>query len=235
MSYCVNCGVKLAPSEKKCPLCGVPVVNPRDPWVEPSHRPYPKQVERVMHRIDRRYGAALASLLLLIPLMLTVISDVIVNRAVTWSLYVVGAGACLFVWVLLPLLLKKPSPLPCVLGDALAALLYLGLISTLADSSGWFLPLALPLVLIAAGLVLGISQVIRSRKIRGLRHVSWVFLLLGVASILVDGVIHHFIAGSFAPFWSLFVCIPCLVFAILFMMLERKQKLKDEIRRRLFL
>ena len=34
---------------------------------------------------------------------------------------------------------------------------------------------------------------------------------------------------------SLFVCIPCLVFAILFMMLERKQKLKDEIRRRLFL
>ena len=54
MSYCVNCGVKLAPSEKKCPLCGVPVVNPRDPWVEPSHRPYPKQVERVMHRIDRR-------------------------------------------------------------------------------------------------------------------------------------------------------------------------------------
>ena len=28
MSYCVNCGVELAPSEKNCPLCGTPVINP---------------------------------------------------------------------------------------------------------------------------------------------------------------------------------------------------------------
>ena len=28
MSYCVNCGVKLKNSEKKCPLCNTKVINP---------------------------------------------------------------------------------------------------------------------------------------------------------------------------------------------------------------
>ena len=39
MSYCVNCGVELAPSEKRCPLCGVEVVNPAKPWTEPEALP----------------------------------------------------------------------------------------------------------------------------------------------------------------------------------------------------
>ena len=41
MSYCVNCGVKLDPSLKRCPLCNTPVINPtlmnpQEP-VPPSH------------------------------------------------------------------------------------------------------------------------------------------------------------------------------------------------------
>ena len=31
MSYCVNCGVELSPSERRCPLCGTEVMNPRSP------------------------------------------------------------------------------------------------------------------------------------------------------------------------------------------------------------
>ena len=30
MSYCVNCGVELDPSLKKCPLCNTPVINPNE-------------------------------------------------------------------------------------------------------------------------------------------------------------------------------------------------------------
>ena len=30
MSYCVNCGVKLAASEEKCPLCNTVVINPNE-------------------------------------------------------------------------------------------------------------------------------------------------------------------------------------------------------------
>ena len=30
MSYCVNCGVELEKSIRKCPLCNTPVINPND-------------------------------------------------------------------------------------------------------------------------------------------------------------------------------------------------------------
>ncbi len=48
MSYCVNCGVELDRSEKACPLCGVEVLNPRQPYDDQAPRPYPKRLIRSM-------------------------------------------------------------------------------------------------------------------------------------------------------------------------------------------
>ena len=64
MSYCVNCGVELEKSEKCCPLCGVEVHNPLDPYDPQAPRPYPQRVERLIRRKDRRYFLLLASLFL---------------------------------------------------------------------------------------------------------------------------------------------------------------------------
>ena len=66
MSYCVNCGVELEKSEQRCPLCGVEVINPAEPFDFTDVRPYPKHVERLNARIDRRYTATFLSLLLLV-------------------------------------------------------------------------------------------------------------------------------------------------------------------------
>lgn len=53
MSYCVNCGVELDASAKKCPLCDTPVYNPKD-RNRRSTIPFPKekgQVEVVKRKI----------------------------------------------------------------------------------------------------------------------------------------------------------------------------------------
>ena len=50
--YCVKCGVELADSEKKCPLCGTPVFHPdiprnlSDPPFPPDRRIRPEDVDR---------------------------------------------------------------------------------------------------------------------------------------------------------------------------------------------
>ena len=50
--YCVKCGVELADSEKKCPLCGTPVFHPdiprnlSDPPFPPDRRIRPEDVNR---------------------------------------------------------------------------------------------------------------------------------------------------------------------------------------------
>jgi len=235
MSYCVNCGVELAPSEKNCPLCSVPVLNPVSPWQEPSVRPYPRQLEKIMRRIDRRYGATLATLLLFLPVVLAVISNMIIDRAITWSAYVVGAGVCLFFWGLFPLSLRKPKILLLVGIDVLVTLLYLGLINYMSGSSAWFWPLALPLTLIAGLLAFLVLFCHRTKQIRGLYKVAAVLVLLGAAAVAVEFILNRFNTGGFHLFWSWFVLIPCIILGIIFILLEKRQKLKDEILRRLFI
>ena len=42
MSYCVNCGVELEASLKRCPLCGTEIINPNERSVpDPAARPFP--------------------------------------------------------------------------------------------------------------------------------------------------------------------------------------------------
>ncbi len=44
MSYCVHCGVKLAPSEARCPLCQTPVVDPVTPYDPSVPKEFPTRV-----------------------------------------------------------------------------------------------------------------------------------------------------------------------------------------------
>ncbi|MEF9895816.1 MAG: zinc ribbon domain-containing protein, partial [Clostridia bacterium] len=128
MAYCVECGVELAPSEKACPLCGTPVSHPSVPWREPDSYPYPKNVEELSRRINIRYGAHLATILLLIPIAVTLLVDLMEDGQMTWSSYVLGAGLCLFCIVLLPFYVKQAKPYLFLLIDILAVGLYLLLI-----------------------------------------------------------------------------------------------------------
>ena len=64
MSYCVNCGVELDDSAKKCALCGAPVLNPYlDEPEEALPPPYPDRLalpedEPAVYCLPRFYGAA---------------------------------------------------------------------------------------------------------------------------------------------------------------------------------
>ena len=89
MSYCVNCGVELADSEKRCPLCDTEVINPRKPWREPEDFPYPRHLEPVRERANRVFFASVASLILCVPAavtLLVLIYQYLASLGVSWPL-----------------------------------------------------------------------------------------------------------------------------------------------------
>lgn len=234
MSYCVNCGVELAPSQKECPLCQTAVVNPNSPWKEPRTKPYPDKVERVMSRIDRRYGAILGTLCLLIPVVVTTVTDLLLNSEFVWSPYVVGAIMCAFVFILVPWFVLNKRYYLFILLDAIVSALYLAYISGATSDFAWFLPLALPLVVVAAVLAAIIVLVTKTKHLHGLYKPASIMDYFAVACVSVELLIDMYTTGSIALSWSLIVLATLAMLSVILVVIEKKQKLKESIRRRLF-
>ena len=99
--YCVKCGVELADSEKKCPLCGTPVFHPdiprnlSDPPFPPDRRIRPEDV----NRSGILFVLTVAALL---PALLCLLCDWRINGTLVWSGYAAGAIGLLYIVILLP-------------------------------------------------------------------------------------------------------------------------------------
>ncbi len=55
-----------------------------------------------MKKVDKRYFATLATLLLMIPILITFLYDVFSDNVITWSAYVLGGLVLIFVFFVLP-------------------------------------------------------------------------------------------------------------------------------------
>ena len=235
MSYCVNCGVELEKTEKFCPLCKTEVVNPREPWREPRSRPYPKQIETIAHQIDRRFFGVLATLVLLIPVLVTVICDLMISGGVTWSGYVIGAIVMLFVWFVLPYFFKKPHPFWFALVDCLIILVFLWLVETVSQTE-WFWSLGLPITLTISAMIVGLTALFtRKKRVPVLTRVSVVLFSVGLLCVLIEFFINNAAQRSLLPTWSLFCLIPCVILGLIALVLQAKKDLLEQIRRRLFI
>lgn len=141
--YCIKCGVKLHDSERSCPLCGTVPFHPDIPREEGA-RLYP--VDRYpRQQVNRKGILGVVSMLMLMPVLITLICDLGINARITWSGYVMGALALAYVAVVLPLWFRRPNPVIFVPTGFLAVGLYV-LYIDLAVGGGWFLSFAFPVV-----------------------------------------------------------------------------------------
>jgi len=236
MSYCVNCGVELQKSEPRCPLCGTEVINPNELVAEERPiRPYPSHVEHLDKSVDRRYIASFISLLLLIPLFTVMLANILVSKQLTWSYYVLGGELVLFTVLLLPMIARIPKVLYVVI-DAAAVGVMLLLVQVIAQGDwGWLLLLGLPITGVAA-LMCWFFTVLASPKCRLPVLIRFTFALACVGLFVVAieffiGLYNHAIAW---PTWSLYVLFPCLVLASSLLILNRRARVKEEIRKRFY-
>ncbi|MBE6812099.1 MAG: hypothetical protein E7523_04370 [Ruminococcaceae bacterium] len=150
MSYCVNCGVELDVSAKKCVLCDTPVYNPAHP---PEDIPTPYSDKVVLPpKVRRRFSAFLFSVILLLPNIVCLLIDLLVSNenGLVWAQYVNTASLLFWVLFLLPFLIEKVRAFVLILADSLAILAYIFFFYYSFAQTGWFLRVALPLVLVFA-------------------------------------------------------------------------------------
>ncbi|MDO4566414.1 MAG: DUF6320 domain-containing protein [Oscillospiraceae bacterium] len=235
MSYCVNCGVRLEDSEERCPLCGVEVINPAAEPLSKRSYPYPRRIETINRKLDKRIFTFVALMASLIPAAITLFYDAVgVGGGLSWSLYVVGALALALVVVLVPVNFPKLSAAVCLALDFAAATGYVWLIEHLAGGS-WFLQLGLPICLSAAVAAITIALLCESGRVSGLLGTLALCLFItGLLALALEIIIDLWALGSLGLNWSVYVALPCALLAVIALLLRRRQRLKDEIRRRFY-
>lgn len=139
--YCIKCGVKLADTEKKCPLCNTVVYHPD--FVDTTQRPlYPSnKMPKKTAGSKALNGAGI--ILFFIPLSVCFAADLHMDGNLGWFGYVAGALALAYIFFALPMWFRNPNPVIFVPCDFAAAGIYL-LYIDLATEGTWFLSFALP-------------------------------------------------------------------------------------------
>lgn len=234
MSYCVNCGVELNGSEKYCPLCDTEVINPAKPWEEPEERPYPRHVERLNKHISRKFLVLILTLIALLPVLICLSADIFANERINWSLYVVGAMVMLYVAVMLPLLPKPPRLPVLMMLDCLTAIGYIWMVETVSGGN-WFLTLGLPISGSAAMLIMAITLLFYYKTDMGVfTRTACVLFAAGVFVLCIELTLKLHAGNIIKPGWSIYALLPCSILAGVFLILERKENFKKELKKRFF-
>lgn len=143
MSYCVNCGVELDRDAVACPLCQTPVINPVCPPDAQAIPNFPLERQEV-EPVDQRELAILLSAMVVCAGVCCGLLNLFLWKGVPWALFVAGACAVLWVWLVPPLLLRKVPSAVFLLLDLLAVGGLLVLIAAVSHGMAWFTTLAMP-------------------------------------------------------------------------------------------
>lgn len=228
--YCIRCGVKLAETEKICPLCNTVVYHPD---LEPTAaRPlYPNGKMPNSHTGSKVLNGAVI-ILFLIPLLVCFFADWFLDGNVEWFGYVAGALMLSYVVFALPLWFARPNPVIFVPCGFAAAALYLLYIHWATDGR-WFLPFALPVVggvcLITCTVVTLMHYLRRGR----LYILGGAFMALGAFMPLVEFLMKMTFGLRFIG-WSVYPLVVLFLFGGLLIYFAIHRSAREMMERKLF-
>lgn len=228
--YCIKCGVQLADTEKKCPLCNTVVCHPD--FTNVAKRPlYPgNKMPKSSSGANALNGAVI--ILFLIPLFVCFAADRHTDGQLGWFGYVAGALGIAYTAFALPLWFRKPNPVIFVPCNFVAIGLYL-LYIDLVTAGNWFLSFAFPVVgglgLITCTVVTLLYYVRRGR----LYIFGGALMALGAFMLLIE----YFMEITFdlsVVGWAIYPLVVLVSFGGLLLYLAINSSAREMMERKLF-
>ena len=206
--YCINCGVRLADTEKRCPLCETVVYHPElsqkaaQPLYPPNKLPKAKPKSKAFN------GAIL--IVFFIPMLISLISDWQTDGALSWFGFVAGALILGYIIFALPLWFQKPNPVifvPCSFAAIAVYLLYINLVT----GGDWFLSFAFPVTCGFCAITCTVVTLLHYLKKGKLYIWGGAFIALGAFMLLIEFLLGITFELKFIG-WSIY---PLIVFVLL--------------------
>ncbi len=228
--YCINCGVKLAESEKSCPLCNTTVYHPeiKQPTVSPL---YPKNITPKTTSNSKVLNGAVI-IMFLIPLIVCFLVDIQINGKLEWFGFVAGALSVGYIIFALPLWFKKRNPVIFVPCGFIATGLYLLYINFVTNGD-WFLTFAFP---VTGGICIIVSAMVTLfyyLKKGKLYITGGAFVLFGGFTLLIEFLMDMTFNLRFMG-WSIYPLVVLVLIGGLLIYLGINRSAREMMERKLF-
>lgn len=209
---CSQCGAQLGKDDWYCPKCGTEISV--------------SEMERKMKKkYTRRNFVIIFSLCMLVPNLICLAANLVSGIMNFWSGYVILASA--FVWMCVCFPFLKFGNLTIKMGlCSITATLFIFLIAALNSGFGWFFRYAFPICFVLILLMLIMTELIRSGKVRGLHIPALSFAVVMLFLNAIDLIV-HINAGRFIIRWSIITDAVFLSLILLFEGIIYMAKHKD--------
>ena len=230
--YCINCGVKLADTEKTCPLCGTVVYHPQIR----QEKAAPLYPENRFPAQDPRSLAApiILSTVFLMPLLISLLCDLQLNGVLTWSGFVVGALLLAYVITVLPIWFKKPNPVLLLICDFVMLNLYLYYINGAVDGV-WFWGFGFPIATMQGIVVTAVTGLLRRIPRAGLYIFGGAAVALGIYMPLQEYLVNLTFQREAILGWSLYPLVALVLLGLMLIFLGANRTARSVLERKFFL
>lgn len=235
MSYCVNCGVELDSTIKKCPLCNTIVLNPNQLSGKEIEKlsPFPDKVGTVESGSKKDIAIVITVILACVAVCCILLNWLVWNPK-RWSLLVIGFCGLLWMLVAPPLFIQNIRKRVMALINGLMICIYLWLIGIFSGSTDWVIELGLPItvtVLVLVEIILTVGKYKRSI----LLIMSLGIMEIGVLCMTIELLIERFVQKPLHLSWSAIVLTICVVITGALVAMLSRRGIRNEIDRRFHL
>lgn len=230
--FCIKCGVELADSEKRCPLCGTAVYHPD--IVQPEGEPtYPKN-NIPKEEFNRTGILFIITMLFAIPFVLAPICDFSISGSISWSGYVSLAVLLAYIIFVLPSWFRRAHPIIFTPIDFACIGLFVCYIN-LATGGDWFLAFAFPTIVMTGGLFCTVIILCAALK----RGYLYIFGGASIALAVIMPLVEFFINITFRLrnyfIWSLYPMIVFTLIGIMLLTIAICRPLRESLHKKFFI
>lgn len=220
MKTCENCGVEVEDNLKRCPLCRARLDD--GPDEETGEQAAEPAQETLSHA--RFWLWEVVSLLAFAAALVTFASDFAFGFDVEWARY--PLLAILFVWVSATVLIALAEhPVRRLIAETVAVVGFLFGLQLVTETAGWFVPLGLPITVLAGILGGAAALVIAKRKLSTLPATAVVILAAGIFVVGLELIIKRYRGDEVLVSWSL-VALACAL-AVFFLILWMNKRMRE--------
>ncbi len=235
MSYCVNCGVELDSSAKKCALCDTVVINPNITNETKEVKMPFSNIEYIPKETQKKFIAGFLSLVLLISNIVCVFSNMFLFKGGFWSFYILSSSVLLWVIFIVPFFMKKTRKFLMWAFDTVSVGLYTAFLFYMNLPIKLYFTCALPIVLCASFLVFIYMLWVTRKKRNNILKAVFIFCDIAVFD-LFTGIMLTLTVGWKIAFPIGVILFLCIIAVIVFLAVcYRSKTVREWLSKKLFI